>query len=236
MSVKAVLFDLDGTLLPMDQDVFVKAYFKGIAKRLSKIGYDPEKLIGAIWQGTGAMIKNDGSKTNEEAFWECFSDIYGEDKREDEPYFEDFYRSDFQKVKDVCGFNENSKKIIDMLKENGIRCILATNPIFPGIATESRIRWAGLSPDDFELYTTYENIGYCKPNPEYYKEILRRIELDAEECVMIGNDVSDDMVAQSLGMKTFLLTDDLINKENADIAIYSHGGFIELHTFLKGLL
>ena len=236
MSLKAVLFDLDGTLLPMDFDVFVKVYFKGIAQRLSKIGYDPEKLISAIWQGTGAMIKNNGSKTNEEAFWECFSSIYGEDKREDEPYFEDFYRCDFDKVKEVCGFNENSKQIIDMLKQNGIRCVLATNPIFPGIATESRIRWAGLSPDDFEFYTTYENIGYCKPNPEYYKEILRRLSLDAEECVMIGNDVSDDMVAGKLGIKTFLLTDNLINKENIDIAIYSHGGFIELNTFLKGLL
>lgn len=236
MSVKAVLFDLDGTLLPMDQDIFVKAYFKGIAQRLSKIGYDPEKLIGAIWQGTGAMINNDGSKTNEEAFWDCFCSVYGEYKREDEPYFEDFYRSDFGKVKEVCGFNENSRKMIDMLKQNGIRCVLATNPIFPRIATESRIKWAGLSPSDFELYTTYENIGYCKPNPEYYKEILRRLSLRAEDCVMVGNDVSDDMVAEKLGIKTFLLTDNLINKESIDIAIYSHGGFIELYTFLKGLL
>lgn len=236
MSVKAVLFDLDGTLLPMDQDIFVKTYFKGLAARLAPIGYDPQKLIGAIWQGTEAMIRNDGSRSNEEAFWECFSKLYGEDKREDEPYFEDFYRDGFQKVREVCGFDENSKKTIDMLKENGVRLVLATNPIFPAIATESRIKWAGLSPDDFELYTTYENIGYCKPNPEYYKEILSRIGLNAEQCVMVGNDVSDDMVAEKLGMKTFLLTDNLINKENVDIAIYSHGGFIELYTFLKGLL
>lgn len=236
MSVKAVLFDLDGTLLPMDQDVFVKAYFSGLANKLSKIGYEPEKLIRAIWQGTGAMIANDGSKTNEQAFWDCFSSIYGEDKRKDEPYFEEFYKNDFQKVKEVCGFNENSKKIIDMLKQKGIRCVLATNPIFPAIATQSRIKWAGLSPDDFEFYTTYENVGYSKPNAEYYKEILTRLSLNAEECVMVGNDVSDDMVAGKLGMKTFLLTDNLINKENADIAIYSHGGFIELYTFLKGLL
>lgn len=236
MSVKAVLFDLDGTLLPMDLDVFIKAYFKGLAKRLAKIGYNPETLYGAIWQGTGAMIKNDGSKTNEEAFWECFSKIYGEDKREDEPYFEDFYRTEFQKLRELCGFNENSRKIIDMLKEKGVRCILATNPIFPAIATESRMSWAGLCPDDFELYTTYENIGYCKPNLEYYKEILKRLSLNAEECVMVGNDVSDDMVPSRLGMKTFLLTDDLINKDNVDISLYPHGGFDKLEIFLKGLL
>ena len=35
MNIKAVLFDLDGTLLPMDQDIFVKSYFGLLAKKLS---------------------------------------------------------------------------------------------------------------------------------------------------------------------------------------------------------
>ena len=58
-------FDLDGTLLPMDQDVFVKAYFGGISKRLAPLGYEPQALIGAIWSGTAAMVKNNGEVLNE---------------------------------------------------------------------------------------------------------------------------------------------------------------------------
>ena len=77
MSIKVVLFDLDGTLLPMDQDVFVKAYFKGIAAKLAPYGYEPKALIDAIWAGTIKMIKNDGRRTNEEAFWDYFASIYG---------------------------------------------------------------------------------------------------------------------------------------------------------------
>ena len=210
MAIKAVLFDLDGTLLPMDQEVFIKAYFGGIAAKLAPRGYDPKALIGAIWQGTEDMIKNDGSVTNEEAFWRRFSAIMGENSRKDEPIFEAFYKNEFQAVKNVCGFSEESKIIVDSLKERGIRRILATNPIFPGIATESRVRWAGLEPEDFELITTYENIGFCKPNPKYYEDILARQGLAPDECVMVGNDVGDDMVAEKLGMKVFLLTNDLI--------------------------
>ena len=45
MGIKVVLFDLDGTLLPMDQDVFVKTYFKGIAAKLAPYGYEPKALI-----------------------------------------------------------------------------------------------------------------------------------------------------------------------------------------------
>ena len=91
MDIKAILFDLDGTLLPMDMDKFIKAYFGGLAKRLAPLGYDPEKLVAAIWKGTGAMVKNDGSKLNEEAFWDTFAGIFGESVRDDEPEFDSFY-------------------------------------------------------------------------------------------------------------------------------------------------
>ena len=59
MGIKAVLFDLDGTILPMGQNVFTKAYFGGLAKRLAPIGYESEKLIDSIWQGSAAMVGND---------------------------------------------------------------------------------------------------------------------------------------------------------------------------------
>ena len=236
MALKAVLFDLDGTLLPMDQDIFIKAYFKGIAAKLAPRGYDPKALIDAIWGGTIAMIKNSGEKTNEEVFWDYFCGIYGEDARKDAPYFEAFYQTEFQKVQSVCGFDPNAAEIVGSLKEKGLRVVLATNPIFPAIATRSRIRWAGLDPEDFELITTYENIGLSKPYPAYYQEILRRQKLRAEDCLMVGNDVRDDMVAQKLGMKVFLLTDNLINKADADISQYPNGGFAQLREHIDRLI
>ena len=63
--MKTVLFDLDGTLLPMDQDVFIRAYFGGLAQKLAPLGYEPKQLLDAVWAGTGAMVKNDGSRTNQ---------------------------------------------------------------------------------------------------------------------------------------------------------------------------
>ena len=230
--VKAVLFDLDGTLLPMDQDEFVKGYFRQLAKKLAPYGYEPDKLVKAIWHGTGAMIKNDGSCTNEEVFWNDFTNIYGEQARSDEPIFAEYYEKDFQQVKNICGYTPKAAEIVRALKAAGVRVALATNPVFPAIATESRIRWAGLEPEEFELYTTYENIGFCKPNLDYYREILRRMELDAADCLMVGNDVDEDMIAGQLGMEVFLLTDHLINKSGTDINAFPHGGFDDLRARL----
>ena len=70
---------------------------------------------------------------------------------------------------------------------------------------------------------------------EYYKEILAKLDLKAEECVMVGNDVNEDMVAEKLGMKVFLLTDCIINKDNKDISVYPNGGFDQLKEFIEKL-
>lgn len=233
MKYKAILFDLDGTLLPMDQDAFVKGYFSRLAVKLAPLGYDPKKLIDAIWTGTGAMVKNDGKTTNEEAFWQKFMQIFGEQARQDEPVFADFYANEFQQVRDICGYNPKAKEAIDAIKAMGYRTVLATNPIFPAIATESRMRWAGLELQDFELYTTYENSSYCKPNPAYYQEILDKIGLEGKECLMVGNDVTEDGAAAKLGMDVFLLPACLINKENKDISAYPQGDFSDLLAYLK---
>ena len=235
MKITTVLFDLDGTLLPMDQNEFVKAYFGGLARRLAPLGYEPQRLVDSIWQGTAAMVKNDGKQTNEERFWQGFEAAYGKPARKDEEHFAAFYREDFDKVSTSCGYTPAARKILDTVKACGLRTALATNPIFPAIATERRIAWAGLSTSDFELYTTYENSRFCKPNPAYYLDVMQSLGVCPEECLMVGNDVAEDMVAQTLGCRVFLLTDCLINSREADISVYPNGSYDDLITFIQNL-
>ncbi|MBO4983348.1 MAG: HAD-IA family hydrolase [Clostridia bacterium] len=235
MSIKAVLFDLDGTLLPMNQDNFIKKYFGEISAFLyENSGYEPKKFVESMWKGIKAMLLNDGSKSNEKAFWEVFIKIYGEEKvKADYKVFERFYKEKFINTKTECGYTEESRKLIDYLKSKGIKVALATNPMFPTIATETRMGWVNLYPSDFELYTTYEMIGYSKPNPKYYLDIAQRIGVDPKDCLMVGNDVSDDMSANLTGMDVFLLTDCLINTKNLDIDAYAKGSFKELCEYIN---
>lgn len=231
--IDTVLFDLDGTLLPMDQEEFVKKYMGGLAAKMAPYGYEPKKLVEAVWKGTGAMMVNDGSRTNEEVFWETFRQVYGADGRKDEPVFYDFYIHEFAAAKEACGFAPEAAEVIGLLKEKGLTVVLATNPLFPAIATQQRIRWAGLEPEDFALVTTYENSSFCKPNSAYYRQILEKIGKAPENCLMVGNDVGEDMVAGDLGMQVFLLTPCLINRKNADISGYAQGGFAGLKAYLE---
>ncbi len=236
MKTEMILFDLDGTLLPMDMDEFTGCYFKLLAKKAAPRGYtDPKALIDGVWAGTAAMVKNDGSRSNEEAFWARFAELFGARVYDDKPLFDEFYAVEFNQAQAVCGLNPKARETVDLCKALGFRVALATNPLFPDVATVNRTRWAGLDVSEFELYTTYENSTHCKPNPDYYRDVLHMLNLPAGACLMVGNDAYEDMIAETLGMKVFLLTDCLINKQNRDIDAWPHGDFDALMAHLRAL-
>ena len=133
-----VLFDLDGTLLPMDQDAFVNGYLKLMIQKMAPYGYSPEKLIGCIWKGTQAMYANSGAETNEALFWSIFEDSFGKKGLADQPLLEDFYRNEFQQAAQCCGFDPRAREAVDAIHAMGLTTALATNPLFPAVATESR--------------------------------------------------------------------------------------------------
>lgn len=236
MNIKAIFFDLDGTLLPMDQEVFIEAYLGGLVKTLAPKGYDPKGVADALWTGTRDMMKNDGVVSNEEVFWRSFCRILGDEIRNEERALEEFYRGDFQSIKNVCGYTPIAKELVEKIKAAGVTVVLATSPLFPKVATDSRIRWAGLEPSDFAYVTTYENSKYCKPNPVYYADLCEKLGLDPRDVLMVGNDVGDDMVAGDVGMELFLLTDCLINRKERDISGFRQGGFAELSRFIEEII
>lgn len=234
--IKNVLFDLDGTLLPMDMDEFTNGYFKFLVKKAmsSSDRYSPDELIKTIWGGVKAMVMNKGEKCNEDAFWGYFASVYGEDALADRKIFDDFYANDFICAKDFTGYNAEAKQAVEEIKREGYKVVLATNPIFPETATRQRVEWTGMDVSDFEAFTTYENCRYCKPNPEYYTELLVSLDMKPEESLMVGNDVEEDMEAGlKAGMQVFLITDCMINKKNLDIDKYPHGTFKDLLSYLK---
>ena len=232
MEINAVLFDLDGTLLPMNQNDFIRGYLGLLAKKLAPLGYESQKFLDSMRTGVRAVMLNDGSMRNEELFWKVFGGCYKHDVRKDEPVFEEFYNNEFHQAKAFCGENPGVKEMIEDLRKRGKKVVLATSPFFPAIATRNRMGWVGLAPEDFDYVTTYENCSFTKPNKNYYEGVLEVIGCKAEECLMIGNDVSDDMVTEEMGMQVFLLTDCLINKHEKDISRYPQGNMEELKAYL----
>lgn len=230
---KNYLFDLDGTLLPMDMEHFIKLYFGSLCKRFVPIlKIEPDALINAVWKGLSAMSMNDNSKINMEVFWETASQTCGIDL---EPYredFNDYYKNEFIAAKSATSVNPYAKKCVEYIKQNDGKLIAATNPIFPQVATLRRLEWAGLSADDFDYITVYENCGTCKPNLKYYEDICQKCDIKPSESIMIGNDVDEDLCSAQLGFDTYLITECLINREGKDFSNHKNGSFEDFYNFL----
>lgn len=233
--LNTVLFDLDGTLLPLDQDVFIETYFKMLAMTMAQKGFDPKQVVKGVMYGTGAMLKNDGGATNCDRFWQAFSEFFGQDMTVYIDDFDVFYRTAFHKVKEVTYPDARAAGCIKMLKEKGYTVAVATSPVFPEIATRTRMEWAGLEWDDFALVTTYDNCLFCKPNPAYYGQILGKIGKTADECLMVGNDVGEDMCVTELGMQAFWLDTWPLNRKDAPTEHLERGGFDELLEKIRAL-
>ena len=213
--IKAILFDLDGTLLPLDQPYFIKKYFKAISAYAASKGIDTESFMSGMMAGTEEMIFNDGIVSNMDAFWNRFSQVVSFNTEELMPYLDSFYFDGFKALRKYTTDNPLAVQMIKEARKNGRKVVLATNPVFPMIAQLERLSWLGLSEGDFDLVTSYENSNFCKPNPKYYLEICDKIGIAPENCLMIGNDESDDMKGAHLaGMECFLVTDHRIISDN----------------------
>jgi FMN phosphatase YigB (HAD superfamily) len=234
--INTILFDLDGTLLPMDMESFLRSYFTELALKL-KNHIPMDKTADMVMTSTYYMIKNiEANKTNKDAFLEDFKSRCGHELDEIMPVFDEFYKNEFKNVSKVVRPNPLVKQIVKNFKDKGYDLVVATNPLFPIEAILQRLQWADLDKEDFKLITCYERMHYCKPNLEYYEEILGIIGKKPEECMMVGNDVSEDMVSSKLGIKTFLIEDCIVKGSNDDINIDYKGSLEDLLNFSEEAL
>ncbi|NLL18909.1 MAG: HAD family hydrolase [Clostridia bacterium] len=229
--IKAVLFDLDGTLLPMDTDLFLQEYLKLLSQTTAPY-IEPEHFVSELMAATFKMIANrEPDKTNEAVFIHEFFSATGLDPAIMMPVFEKFYQTDFCRLAEFF----NPDPLVPTIIESTMgkyKVVIATNPVFPEIAIKERLRWLGIDSFAFALITAYENMHFCKPHVEYYLEIAEKIEVKPEECLMVGNDVDEDLVAGKIGMQTFLVDTYLINRTNRDYVTNYQGSLKDFYTFI----
>lgn len=234
--LKAVLFDLDDTLLGNHMDTFLPRYF-GLLGQYAEAYLPRDEFLKVLMTATHIMTANvDPLVTNREVFWHSFAEQTGLDSAELEPFFEAFYSEQFLALESVMTRRETAVSLVKACQSQNLKVVIATNPMFPRLAVEARLKWAGLpvTEYDFDLVTTYENMHATKPQPIYYQEVLQMIGVSANEALMVGDDWENDIApASSLGCYTYWLP---MNGESAppqDDVATKYGTLDELYEFVK---
>ena len=204
--LRALLFDLDGTLLRVEsEEVFFRRYLTELGGRFAHV-MAPERFVGAVMAATRTMIVDrDPARTNREVWAADFFSRTGLDHDQLLPQFLAFYRDVFPTLRGSAGPTPGAAEAVNAARARGLHVVVATNPVFPRVAIDERLRWAGFPPEQFRLITSYEHMHFCKPNPEYYLEIADAIGCRPEACLMVGNHPIDDMAAKLVGMRAYLV-------------------------------
>lgn len=222
-TMDTILFDLDGTLLPMENDRFIDLYYDGMAIVGEPYGVSRQYLYDVVEEAFVTMMHNRGTMTNQELFFSRMKENAGHNNELICRIFERFSDVEFDTVRQCTGYNPMAGQWIRALRDKGYRIVLATNPLFPARCTRRRIQWAGMDPEDFALVTSYEDHCYAKPYREYFLEVMERCNISPSQCMMVGNDVREDMVASELGMRVYLLKNNMVNSKNLDYSMYPQG-------------
>jgi HAD superfamily hydrolase (TIGR01549 family) len=229
--LKAVLFDLDGTLLDANMDIFLPHYFEALAASVAHI-LPPDQFMPHLMQASNAMVENDGQDTNEEVFAAAFYPVAGRPREAMEPLFTDFYANVFPQLKVYTRRKPMARPVVQTAFDQGYDVVIATNPLFPAAAVEQRLEWAGVADFPYDLVTTYENSCAAKPNPRYYEHIVNTLGHPATTCLMAG-DEDMDMAAAHIGCPTFLVPGPRTELHPTTPAPTYRGTLADLQTLLK---
>lgn len=203
-----VLFDLDGTLLDIDLNAFLRDYFAALGPVVAEVigtDADASAALQAIMESTDAMMLAHPEQTNQTVFNATFRRLTGTDLDLDEfalP-FEHFYAEVFPTLKGAIVPRPGAREAVEAALSAGLRVAIATNPIFPLSAIRERMRWACVNDLPVDAITSYEVMHATKPSPGYFAQTAEMLGVDPIDCLMIGDDRTLDMGAADVGMRTF---------------------------------
>ncbi len=232
--INTILFDLDGTLLSIDMKEFEEIYYTSLSNAFKSI-IAPDNFMAILYSSMKAMVKNKENRTNEEVFMSVMKEHVGEELPAFQKHFIHYYENDFSVLRDAVNKNTDMLEALEILKEKGYELVIATNPLFPKFAIDQRIQWAELVHEDFSHITYFEDSHYCKPNVEYYSEILETIGKNPQECMMVGNDAEEDLAAGALGITTYLITNHLLNRKSLEYTAEHEGTYKDFLMFAESM-
>ena len=155
-------------------------------------------------------------------------------REEIEPLLETFYRTDFETLAPLTARDPDARELVQLLQREGYQTAVATQPIFPATAILARLRWAGVSADEFryDLITSYEIMRACKPRRAFFEQVLGHLGCRPSEALMVGDSIDMDMPAGRMGLRTFWV-DRGRGAQNAPPECDAYGSLRDLITLIQ---
>jgi HAD superfamily hydrolase (TIGR01509 family) len=196
LQVRAVIFDLDGTLIN-SYDAHVESFRRALS-RFDLIINEEE-----IYRRFGKPAKQIIKEILPETQHRHIDDIVRYKRLE---YIET--------SKDIQIF-DGVETLLKHLKDKGIRICLATSADKPSVI---RVVNKFNLEDYFDVIISSNDVKEAKPNPEMFIQASKRLEVEPKNCLVIGDSPFDIIAAKKADMKIIIVDNNPFQKA----AIYSY--------------
>lgn len=204
-----ILLDLDDTLLPNSTNKFLPRYFEAISEELSDLA-PKQRVQETLLKATYAALEKPAIDTTiKQRFDAAFYPSLGTNPEAQRERLEDFYTNRFPGLNPNASPSSDTPALVQAMKDRSAILAIATNPVFPALATYERMRWVGISPQDpaIQLISTYENFHFGKPHIAYLIEMICQLGWPETGFVMVGDDFERDIQpARQLGIGNYWVT------------------------------
>ena len=196
--LRAVLFDLDGTLLDIDGEGFLDAYVDLVVEAWAP--QDADAFRAQLMAASVAFFRSDGGRTNGEAFRTALAGFLEQTPEAIADRLADIHRTALPRVALRGRPVEGARACVQGCLRLGLQVAVATTPIYMPEVIALRLRWAGLDDLPWDLVTHSENMHTCKPDPAYFQEAAAQLTTPPASCLMVGDDPMQDGPARRAGM------------------------------------
>ncbi|MGL5441159.1 HAD family hydrolase [Mycobacteroides stephanolepidis] len=203
-NVTTVLWDLDGTLVGIKQRRF-RALMPLVAAWSFRDLMPPSRFLRKLRDALPQVRANASSDTNYHMMIQILADSAGVDFADADMRMRHLADVEFPRLRRLFYPVPEAQGAVSQLAGQGIRQVVATNPLWPESTVTARLSWGGLDPAVFQHITSGETMRRSKPRVDFYRELLDVLGLPADECVLIGNDAVQDSPAADLGIPVFIL-------------------------------
>lgn len=183
--LKAVLFDLDGTLIDSAPDLAGACNDVRAAHGLPALAY--ERLRPMVGSGARGMVGAGFSVASGDASFEALR--------------AEFLTTYEQRMTRSTRLFDGSQPLLDGLNAAGFACGIVTNKATRFAAP--LVTWLGLDRSVATLVCG-DTTAHSKPHPEPLLEAARRLAVPPEFCVYVGDDRRDVEAGRAAGMATVI--------------------------------
>ncbi|MCY4464293.1 MAG: HAD-IA family hydrolase [Chloroflexi bacterium] len=204
--IKAVLLDMDNTLLHNPDAQFASA-FRQLFDDFFRDEFAIDGSIEALRAGFAHMGRDLANcPTNAEALVDCLAHWLPLAHDDADHALRRFYAEVYGQLQPLVSPADGAAALIEGLLEQGLLVAVATNPLYPESAIVQRLEWAGLGGllNEFAFVTHSENMHFAKPRPEYIAEVVARVGIEPDEALVVGDSlVNDIQSARAIGCLTW---------------------------------